>query len=81
MGPNARQEMAIKNLSNQEIKAIKRLRSLSATWPKTLWIYAADGELHVMRKVGGRHATVENGGMDQAQIIATIAIESDGGDW
>lgn len=68
-------------LNASEQLALKRLQVLAENWPKTLWLFAADGELHVMRKIDGEHKTLPNGGVDPAHIVATIDIEADGGDW
>jgi len=69
-------------LRPNEINVINTLYRLKKRWPATLWLFAADGSLHVMRCTkGGKHATVNNGAMDQSKIVATIRIDTDGGDW
>lgn len=58
-------------LTKEEKAAIKRLNALAKVWPKSLWLFAANGELKVMK-----HTQI--GGVD---IVANIPIVADGGDW
>lgn len=69
--------------TKQEELAIELLRKAARHWPESLWVFAADGKLHVMRKdVGGEKAIDESGtGFDQTFILDSINIEADGGDW
>ena len=70
-----------KPTSNEEL-AIELLRKVARHWPKSLWLFAADGELCVMKKTEeNQKATTHTGGMDPDYILAAIDIESDGGDW
>ena len=77
-------------LSNIEQLAIKRLEEVAKIWPKSLWLYSANGELLIMKKhIEGSRAMDETpgydmdetSGYDQEYIVETIGIENDGGDW
>jgi hypothetical protein len=74
----------------EERRAIATLRRLAKRWPKTLWLFSANGSLNVMRydadgktamtsAVGQYHPLTE--AVDQAYSLATIDIPNDGGDW
>ena len=70
------------DLTANECNAIGALKQAAKHWPKTLWLFAADGRLCVMRKdKDGKRLITKEGGMDQSAIIEHINIESDGGDW
>lgn len=75
--------MSDRGMSEQERKAIIALQRAAKIWPDSLWLFSADGILHVMRKTDeGVHAVTNNGGMDPDFMIGvTIDIENDGGDW
>jgi len=63
-------------------KVISTLRSLEEKWPDNLWIWCADGMLHVMMKgEDGEHVMTESGGVDQSMEVCSFAIDADGGDW
>lgn len=64
------------DLTEEELRAIVSLKRRAKSWPASLWLFSADGTLHVMRKApdGGTVADVR-------YSIATIDIENDGGDW
>ena len=69
-------------LTKEEQHVIRVLKNLSSHWPKTLWIFAAGGDLNVMRyNEKGERAITEFGGMDQEYIVDAISFPSDGGDW
>jgi hypothetical protein len=69
-------------LTQKEIKAIKSLHRIAKTWPKTLWLFSANGGLEVMRcGKDGQHVTDYTGGMDRDYIVDSIDIPNDGGDW
>lgn len=69
-------------ITYEEREAVASLKSLSKRWPKSLWLFSANGTLNVMKKKrGGKRATLPGGGMDPAYVVATIPIENDGGDW
>lgn len=61
--------------------AVDLLKKIARHWPETLWIFAADERLYVMRKKNGKRAMTDRGGVDQDYIIAQVDIEADGGDW
>lgn len=77
------------NLTNEEKSAVASLKRLAQKWPDSLWLFSANGSLHVMKlnPDGSRrvHANIAGddraGGMDQDAVIATIDIPNDGGDW
>ena len=66
-----------------EKEAIKKLKDLARDWPKTLWLFAASGDLCVMStdSDGNRVYTEQGGGVDPRYIIEYIDIPCDGGDW
>lgn len=65
-----------------EKAAISELRAIARRWPKTLWLFSASGTLCVMRRdPGGDPHHLQNGSVDPAYVLATIAIPNDGGDW
>ena len=69
-------------LTKNEQAAIDALEALAAKWPKTLWLFSADGSLNVMRcGPGGRRVVNRAGGIDQAYSLTSIDIPNDGGDW
>ena len=76
---------AVDDLTPEEAKAIRALRKLAKTWPRTLWLFSGSGSLHVMR-VGpdGEHVIVpgrRHGAVDPDYSVAIIDIPNDGGDW
>ena len=69
-------------LTKQEEIAIKALKKVSKNWPKSLWLFSANGTLCVMRKnEQGQHAILESWGIDPTYIVDDIDIENAGGDW
>jgi hypothetical protein len=63
-------------------RAISALQGLAKRWPKSLWLFAANGRLNVMAcDDNGNRALTPGGSMDPAASIATIDIPCDGGDW
>lgn len=65
-----------------EEKAVKALERLAKRWPKSLWLFSANGTLCVMRcDEHGEHVLTQTGGVDQEYVIATIDIPNSGGDW
>jgi hypothetical protein len=69
-------------LSNKEQKTIQALLQLAENWPDTLWLFAASGNLHVMRRgAGGEMVTLTPGGFNPRYIVASVSIPCDGGDW
>ena len=73
----------MKKLTKSEQMAIALLEKAARRWPDSLWLYAAGGQLHVMRTGrGGEHVIDDHtGGVDSDFFLATINIDSDGGDW
>ena len=70
-----------KDLADDERTAIESLKRLANKWPKTLWLFSANGKLCVMRKDAHGEKARDGEGFDQNSIIAWIDIENDGGDW
>lgn len=69
-------------LTDKEATAIKQLKALASHWPKSLWLFSANGSLNVMKCTPeGKHATLPSQGMDPAYVVATADIPNDGGDW
>lgn len=75
-------------LNENEIKLIKSLKKLEAQWKKhgqDLWLYSASGSLKVMMrgstKRNNEPEETKSGGANQNNIVATINIPNDGGDW
>ena len=70
-------------LSDDEKSALRALKRLAKKWPYTLWVFAADAKLYIMKKTQGHleHAMNDTQGVDQDYIIDSIDIEADGGDW
>jgi hypothetical protein len=69
-------------LSADEEKAIRSLKRLAKTWPKSLWLFSASGTLLVMRAgENGDHVHLPSDGVDPDYALTTIAIPNDGGDW
>jgi len=64
------------------IEVVRALRKLEKRWPRGFWLFAASGTLCLMKKKGGKRATLPDGAMDQSCVMATFGgIEVDGGDW
>lgn len=70
-------------LTAREQRAIDALKEVAKIWPKSLWLFSANGTLNVMKTKddGSRGRSDGGGGLDQQQVITTIDIENDGGDW
>ena len=69
------------NLTPSEEKAIKRLKALAKTWPKSLWLFSASGSLCVMKNDEDGNRCLRGDGVDSDACVATIDIPNDGGDW
>jgi len=66
--------------SEQRIKTV--LGKLADNWNDKFWLFAADGELHLMQKnPDGTRMVTPYGGMAQGAVRYSAKIESDGGDW
>lgn len=69
-------------MTAQEEKAISDLKRLANRWPKTLWLFSAEGVLHVMRLgPDGQRVQASDGFMDRSASIEQINIPNDGGEW
>ena len=69
-------------LTNKEKLAIKLLQQAATNWPRTLWLFSANGTLYVMRKKNGKKVMNQRGGVDDNYIETQIQnIDNDGGDW
>lgn len=66
----------------KEAAIIKELKSLARHWPKSLWLYSANGTLCVMRAGpnGEKKQVGCDDDIDPAGLITTIKIPKDGGD-
>lgn len=65
-----------------EVQAVSALCEVARRWPDSLWLFAANGRLCIMRKnAEGKRAVTKDGAMDQRYVIAVAPIEADGGDW
>lgn len=70
-------------LSPEEEKAIRSLRRLAKTWPKTLWIFCNGMSDISVLKVGddGQRVMTASGSIDQGRIVGDARIPNEGGDW
>jgi hypothetical protein len=71
----------MRELNKEERRAVDALLATARIWPRSLWLFSADGTLWVMRKKDGQRAVTRTGGMDQDYALDAIPIENDGGDW
>lgn len=69
-------------MTSEEQRAVASLRRLASRWPRSLWLFSADGTLYVMR-VGedGRPVFTASGTYDDEYVVAVIDIPNDGGGW
>ena len=70
-------------LTAEERSAIRTLQRLQQRWPPSLWLFAGDGMLYVMRKTEtGERMVKDDDCLDPAGIVERISgIEADGGGW
>lgn len=68
-------------LNRDEQRTIDALHELARKWPASLWLYAANGELHVMKKSADCQIWEPGGSPDPEYIVGVVNIECDGGDW
>lgn len=74
--------MSVITPTDEEARAIRSLKRLAKTWPRSLWLFSASGSLHVMRAgPDGDHIKNTSQGNDPAYVLETIEIPNDGGDW
>jgi len=62
-------------------EVIRRLERLAKRWPDHLWLFAASGQLCLMRKDAGGNRVLEGDQMSQEAMETSFPIECDGGDW
>ncbi|HEY3694110.1 hypothetical protein [Phenylobacterium sp.] len=69
----------------EERRAIRALKRLAKSWPKSIWLFAGSGDLHIMRAgPDGEHIHGGGGGheaVDPAYLLDSVSIPNDGGDW
>lgn len=71
----------------EEAKWINEFKRLAKRCPPSLWLYAGENPLSIMRyreedgkpAFGGMNPSPY--GYDQAYIVGTVKIANDGGDW
>lgn len=71
-------------LTQGEQEAVTALNRVAKDWPKSLWLFSANGTLCVVKKKSdGKRAmmTGNSPGFDQDYVVAHVNIENDGGDW
>lgn len=74
-------------LTEKEIKLVKSLERVAKKWHtegERLWLFSASGSLTVMMHecISNPNSGMKlNGGVNQDNIITTIDIPNDGGDW
>lgn len=62
-------------------QVIKTLERLERGWPSDLWIFSADGGLHLMETdEDGKRAMIQDA-VDPNFSLKKYRIPSDGGDW
>ncbi len=72
----------MKELTQEEKKAIRALKRVAKIWPDSLWLFSASGNLCVMRTdEDGNSVHLPNFGIDPDFIVDQIDIKNDGGDW
>ena len=67
--------------TDDELKWFKRLERVLNDIPRSVWLFAADSGIHMMRKKEGKHAILKTEGMDQDYCLEYVICDSDGGDW
>ncbi|MBF0130991.1 MAG: hypothetical protein HQL75_00180 [Magnetococcales bacterium] len=73
--------MKMKNTLTDE-QVYRSLKRLEQGWPSHLWLYSADGVLHVMRTdEDGKRVVCPGDEFDPEYIARSFRIPSDGGDW
>ena len=69
-------------LDPKEERAIRAFRRLEKIWPESLWVFAGQGDLHVLKSKDDRQMPrTEAGYVDYERIVAKIKIHADGGDY
>lgn len=69
-------------LTKAEKTAIAELKRVAKVWPKSLWLWSANGSLCIM-KCDKNNNPIYNkyGAVDSDHIVDKINIYNDGGDW
>lgn len=72
-------------LTRAEKAAIRRLKTLEATWPDSLWLFSDGNGLNVM-KTDDRGERVyremsRDSAVDPDYLVLTLDIDAEGGDW
>lgn len=69
------------DLTIAERLAIASFKRLAKRWPKSLWLFAGSGGVHILRAAeDGSHVHVGEG-IDQDFVVDHVDIPADGGDW
>ena len=69
-------------VTKKEQLAVNALKKVAKKWPKSLWLFSANGTLCIMKKdIDGHVAILPTLGVDPDYVVDTIDIENDGGDW
>lgn len=68
-------------LTPEERRAIATLTRLAKRWPQSLWIFAGRGGLDIMRCGPDGSPVMKGESVDSEQVICTINIPADGGDY
>lgn len=72
----------VRSVAMTEPQALSALARIAKRWPKSLWLWAASGSLHVMRcGEDGKRVMTSIGGVDPDYSVASIPLPCDGGDW
>ena len=70
------------DLTEEERKAIASLKRVAQKWPESLWLFAGNGSLCVMKKgEDGERVMNDTECVDESYCVDTIDIENDGGDF
>ena len=68
--------------TKKELEWIEDFKKLAKRCPKKLWLFSANGSLHVMKTPNdGNEMSYVTGGVNPENSIDIINISNDGGDW
>jgi hypothetical protein len=70
-----------KPLTKKESEWIDDFRKLAKRCPKKLWLFSASGTMCVMKFPEDGETNLKNGAVNQENLVGTISITNDGGDW
>lgn len=79
--PALQRPVAAVEVTKEEAAAIAALQMLARKWPKTLWLFSANGSLCVMKKNGAGEREETSGVYDPDFCVGEVPIENDGGDF